>query len=169
MESYIRIGRTRKTYGKDGAIKLEIEDRFLDDFFEATVIFINQQGNQVPFFVEGIVHEVPLVVKLEEVDSKEEAQRLAGQGLFMREQDISEEALEPEMDLSVLEGFLVADRKMGEIGRIEEVLELPQQMMAVVRYKGKEVLIPLNDSFITDIDQGGRRIEMDLPEGLLGL
>jgi len=65
--------------------------------------------------------------------------------------------------------FEISDKTLGEIGVIEEIIEYPQQEMAAVTYKDKEVLIPLNDQLIVKIDLDGKRIEMDLPEGLLAL
>ncbi|MCO6487954.1 MAG: 16S rRNA processing protein RimM [Phaeodactylibacter sp.] len=168
-EEYVPIGRAGKAFGTEGALKFRVEEPFLDDFLDAPVIFLELLGNPVPFFIEYIRNESPLIVKLEEVDSRESALELAGKALLLREEDVARESLERPFDLSALEGFLVVDRKAGEVGRIEEVIELPQQMMAIVPYEAREVLIPLNDQLILEVDVEARRISMDLPEGLLEL
>lgn len=169
MEEYLKIGRTGKAFGTEGALKFKVEEQFLDGFFEAAVIFIEQMGKPVPFFIEGIHNEAPLIIKLEEVGSRETALELAGKDVFLRRQDLAEESLEEPFNLSALEGFRIVDRKLGEVGRIEEVLELPQQLMAVLQYKGREVLVPLNDQLIIAVDVEKQEIDMDLPEGLLEL
>jgi len=56
---------------------------------------------------------------------------------------------------------------LGEIGTIDEVLEMPQQEMAFLKYKGRDVLVPLNEQFIQSVDEGNRRVMVDLPDGLL--
>lgn len=64
---------------------------------------------------------------------------------------------------------LLVDQNAGEIGHITEVLEMPQQEMAAVQYQGREVLIPLNEQFIIEVDHATQKVLMDLPEGLLNL
>jgi len=39
----------------------------------------------------------------------------------------------------------------------------------VVENEGKTVYIPISEDFITEIDEQGKTIEMDLPEGILDL
>ena len=169
MEEYLSIGRTGKAFGTEGALKFKVREQFLDDLFDASVIFIELLGKPVPFFIEYIHNDAPLIIKLEEVDTREEALELAGKELLLLREEVSGDSLEQPFDLSALEGFQVVDRVVGELGRIQEVLELPQQMMAVVPYQGREILIPLADSLITVVDVEKQRIEMNLPDGLLEL
>ncbi|MEQ1744165.1 MAG: hypothetical protein ABMA02_01980 [Saprospiraceae bacterium] len=68
-----------------------------------------------------------------------------------------------------LVGFMLKDQSVGEIGIVQEVLELPQQEMAVVLWKGKEVLVPLNTAFVVSIDLARKEVVTDLPDGLLSL
>ena len=86
----------------------------------------------------------------------------------MRQEDLSEN-LNETLVQHIYQGFLLVDKELGEIGVIEEVLELPQQEMAVVKKEGKEVMIPLNDTFVKGIDRTKKRIDVELPEGLLDL
>jgi 16S rRNA processing protein RimM len=62
---------------------------------------------------------------------------------------------------------MLVDAQAGPVGPIEEVLEMPQQEMALVRYKGRETLIPLNTHFIQRVDTERREVLVDLPDGLL--
>lgn len=169
METYISVGKTGKTHGIDGELKFFIEDEFLDDFLDAPAVFLTVAGKQVPFFIESVRGESNLIIKLEEVDSREVALPLAGAEVFLREQDVSQGVSAAMPDFAYLEGYTIKDVNAGVIGPIEEVVEFPQQLMAVLTYGGKEILIPLNDQFILKIDEAARRIDMELPEGLLGL
>lgn len=170
MEEYIEIGHTKKTYGVNGELKVHIEESFQEDFREAEVLFLDIQGGQVPFFIEHQREAGAWLVKLDEVNTPEEAVALTGKKIFMRREDLRYADGEEEViDLRLLEGFTVVDLKFGVVGRIEEVMELPQQLTAVVEYEGREVLIPLTEELITGVDPEGQVIEMDLPEGLLEL
>ena len=61
------------------------------------------------------------------------------------------------------------DKEVGEVGVIEEILDMPQQEMTLIRYKKREVLIPLNEELILEIDEKKKQVMVDLPEGLLDL
>ena len=109
----------------------------------------------------------------EDVPNREAALLLQSRSIFLREQDLI-----PDVDRSVydevleygfLEGFRMIDAVAGDIGVIQEVIEMPQQEMALIQYDGREVLIPLNQHFITNIDETGKTVNVNLPEGLLGL
>jgi len=171
MEAYIEIGHTKKTYGVNGELKVHIEEHFQEDFREAGVLFLEIQGGQVPFFIENQREAGAWLVKLDEVDTPEEAVPLTGKKIFLRREDLRHTDGEGEevSDLRLLEGFTIVDKEAGVIGGIEEVIELPQQLTAVVEYEGREVLIPLSEELITGVHPEEQVIEMDLPEGLLDL
>ncbi len=172
-QQYVCIGRTRKAHGLTGEIKMGIEEQYLEDFMKNERIFIAVKSAKIPYFIANVRGKGEMIVKLEEVDSRDAAQMLQSKELFLREQDIlSDDEREFEMPDDSLEyeglvGYLMLDKTLGEIGIIDEVLEMPQQEMAFLRFKGKEVLIPLNEQFIVAINETLRQVLMDLPEGLL--
>jgi len=167
LQEYITIGKVGKSYGKDGALKLGVEERYEQSVLDAAVLFIPVDGKPAPFFVEAYLSEEPLIVKLEEVDSKEDAQPLCNQPLSLRPQDLQAE--EEEEDCRVMIGYTIHDEEAGEIGIIRDVQELPEQILAVVAYEGRDILIPINEHFLRDFDPERKTILMDLPEGLLEL
>lgn len=171
MDNYIEIGHTKKTYGVNGELKVHVEAAFREDFREAGLLFLELQGGPVPFFIENQREAGAWLVKLDEVDTPEEAVILTGKKIFLRREDLHHTGAEEEEmpDLRLLEGFTVVDIEIGVVGAIEEVIALPQQLTALVEYQGREVLIPLSEELITGIDPEKQVIEMDLPEGLLEL
>ena len=52
---------------------------------------------------------------------------------------------------------------------IIEIHEYPQQFVAVVPYQFKEIMFPLNDDPIIEIDEANGILKVDLPEGLIDL
>ncbi len=63
--------------------------------------------------------------------------------------------------------FLLIDEIFGEIGKIKDILEYPNQALFQTFYKEKEVLIPINDQFINKVDRNKKEIHLTLPKGLL--
>jgi 16S rRNA processing protein RimM len=66
-----------------------------------------------------------------------------------------------------LKGFFVHEKTYGELGEILEINEFPQQFIATLNYQSKEIMFPLNDDFIVEIDKKANVLRIDLPEGLL--
>lgn len=172
MDKYIEIGFAGKTHGVSGELKFSVEDDYWDDFEKADVLFLEVGGRKTPFFVESIKSGNLLLVKFEDISSREAANDLTNRPVFMRQKDVTSKTIDSvrvEDMFDLLPGFFINQTNGEPVGKINEVLEFPQQIMAVVDYDGKEVFIPLNDVFIKDIDQEQRILLMELPEGLLDL
>jgi len=173
-EKYVRIGRTKKPHGIGGELKLHIEDQYAEDFDNTEVVFLEIGGNPTPFFVENVRGELFPILKFEDIDSRDAALTVAQKNMLLRESDIiaTEDRTyeeEPGMRFKRLAGYMIHDETVGEVGKIEEVVEMPQQEMAVILTDKKEILIPLNDSLILEIADDLKVVKMDLPEGLLTL
>ena len=174
MEKYQSIGFTKKTYGVKGELKLNILDKYLEDFVQTEVVFLGLAGRKIPYFIEYINFENPFSVKFEDYNSKEIALELTGKEIFMRTKDLlplEEKILEITSGLIYEKyvNFVIQDKIYGTLGEIIEIIEYPQQEMAALIIEEKEVLIPLNEQLIIAIDETAKLIFMDLPEGLLNL
>ena len=172
---YQRIGRTRKVHGTRGELKVEIEDRWLEDFTQGDVVFLELQGQLVPYFVEELRGGSGLLLKLEEVDGREAALRLTSKPLYLRATDLLADdqrefyAEEVSLQYTYLIGYQLVDETTGPVGPIREVLDMPQQEMAVVDYRDGQSLVPLAEPLIERIDEATQTVHMRLPEGLLDL
>ncbi|MCB0528250.1 MAG: 16S rRNA processing protein RimM [Saprospiraceae bacterium] len=172
-DQYVVIGHTKKTHGLRGELKLVVESRYLEDFLKNERIFLDVRGSKIPYFVANVRGKGEMILQLEEVDSLEVAQGLQSREVLLRRQDLlagHERELPIDTETLVYEritGYQVVDKTAGEIGVIEEVLDMPQQEMATLKYKGREVFIPLNERLILSIDDTARKVYCDLPDGLL--
>lgn len=168
---YTQIGYTRKTHGVAGEIKVVIEEVFEPLFLEADRVFLEIKGAKMPYFIENIRGGGDLIVQFEDVDSKEAAFLLQSRPIFLFSKEIPETLAveDDEMEFAGLEGYELYDEIQGLIGVIEEVLDMPQQEMALLHYQNREVLIPLHEQWIVQIDEKAKRITLQLPDGLLDL
>jgi 16S rRNA processing protein RimM len=173
MDKYILVGKTRKTHGIKGGLGLEVEERFIEDVLNVDVAFLKVQGKLLPYFIEEFEYTNKLVVKFEDVNTPEEALAITSKEFYIRENDIQEKESVAFRDGNLvfgkLVGFTIQDERLGYVGEILEVLEFPQQEMASINYKEKEVFIPLNDELIVSISKADKTVLMNLPEGLLEL
>ncbi len=159
----IRIGKALKTHGYKGHLKVFVDEFYMDDFEEMKVIFING----LPYFIISMdINTNSLaIILLEEIDTKEKAHPLQGKDIFAKDDDLSEILDGEEYDELV--GFEIIDKTNGNIGKIESIIEMPFQFLAKVLKDKKEILIPLNDDFILNIDEQNKIVEMQLPDGMI--
>lgn len=178
MQDYINIGYTQKTHGVHGEMKIVVEDPYLEDVLKNKRLFLDVKGVKVPYFIENLRggDGGPLIIKLEDVSTREEAHGLQSRQVYLRPQDLIPDHLreipvdeEEESAYANLAGYQIIDKASGPLGVIEEIIEMPQQEMAAVQYQGREVLIPLNEHFIQSIDADKKVVYMALPEGLMEL
>jgi 16S rRNA processing protein RimM len=73
------------------------------------------------------------------------------------------------MENTGVTGYLVSDKKSGELGPVREILEMPGQRILAVEHREKEVLIPFKRPILVKTDHTAKTILVNLPEGLLDI
>lgn len=168
MSEYIQIGYTQKAHGVRGEIKLSVEQDYLEDLEYLDVLFISMNGNPIPYFLESLRFGNAIIAKFEDINDRNAANLIASKALMAKAVDLEGEVTET-LEYAHFKGFTLVDELLGEIGIIKEVVEYPQQEIATVVYKGNEILIPLNDDFISSFDEAKKIVMVSLPEGLVDL
>jgi 16S rRNA processing protein RimM len=168
MSDYRQVGFVTKTHGLKGEVRLSFEEVFEDAVVEAKVLFIQVGSRHMPYFVEYFRGDDGSILKLEGMDTPEQARQLVQKPVCLRAADLPEPTLDTAGSRDFV-GFAIEDLALGPIGTIDDVFEMPQQLMADLIYQNRRVLIPLNTYFIKRLDPKKRVIVMDLPEGLLTL
>lgn len=170
-ENYIAIGRLGKVHGLGGFLRLRLDQpQYEDDMARAGVLFAGDERAPLPYFVAEIKDHPMLLVRFEDLTTREAAEELAGQIIYLRETDLTQVLSEqPAADYLFLIGYIIQDAEAGEVGHVKNVVEYPQQWMAIVTRNGREILIPLHDDLIEEIDTDNQVLFMRLPEGLLEL
>jgi 16S rRNA processing protein RimM len=159
-----------KTHGAKGAVKASIDAPYLDVLLDKGIVFLSVDGRPAPFFIEYLREVGDYLLKLEGIDSPDQAKKLTNTPLLLRQTDLPADLVPDETeDLSTLAGFMLQDAEGRDIGRIESVESFPQQEMAIVEYEGRSVMIPLHQRLVVRLDLPARIIRMRLPDGLLDL
>lgn len=166
---YFRIGSILKTKGLKGEMNIYVDFEDLEKIkFDA--VFIEIAGRQVPYFVKSIKYTTKNagIITLEDVDTIEKASALTRKDLYLPEK-LRPKKKKKEFTLHDLKGFTAIDENHGELGEITEIITYPQQILASVTYRSKEVLFPLNEAIIKGIDAKAWEVYIELPEGLLDI
>lgn len=170
MDQFLPVGRLGKVHGLEGFLRFQLEEKYLDDVAKAGVLFIGHPKSPLPYFIAEIKEGSVLLVRFDDVDNRERAQLISGQEVFLRESDLTDDNDKDTSSIYLrLAGFTMIDALEGEIGTIKSIEEFPQQVIAMVDFQGKEVMIPLNDHFVRGIDSKNKQVFTELPEGIFSL
>jgi 16S rRNA processing protein RimM len=168
-EEAFYIGYFTKTKGLKGEVQLYFEfDNY--EALDLEVLFADMNGKMVPFFVQShkLYPNSTGLFYFDDLDHIDKAQALVKRKVYMPLSKMPERG-EDDFTYNDLKGFTVSDETYGELGEILEVNEYPQQFVATVLYKEKEILFPLNEDMIVEIDEDEKTLLVNLPEGLLDL
>ena len=166
-EELIKIGIFNKPHGLNG----ELSFSFTDDIFDrcdSPYIVCQIDGIFVPFYIEEyrFRSDSAALVKLEDIDSDQEARMFTNVEVFYPKKYISEEDIATTHRDYFLE-YLIVDELLGEIGRIKSLDDTTVNWLFEVEYKNRQILIPANDDFISRIDTDKKILYMRIPEALL--
>ncbi|WP_411767252.1 ribosome maturation factor RimM [Winogradskyella sp. A3E31] len=169
-EDCFYLGKIVKKYSFKGELlaKLDTDEPELYDNIDA--VFIDLRGNMVPFFIESSqLHKSDLLrIKFEDVNSEPDADALIKSELYLPLE------LLPKLEgdkfyFHEVIGFTIKDKNFGDIGIIKAINDSTAQALFEIDKDGTEILIPMNDEFITKVDKKNKIIEVETPEGLIDL
>lgn len=168
MDNYFSIGRFVAVVGIKGGLVLQHSLGKKASFRGSGALFVEEkQGSFLPYFIREakIRNAVETQILLEGIDSPEGARRLLRKNVFLGAADF-ERLSAKGAPLSLL-GFAIRDQRYGPLGDILEIIELPQQVLAKIRYREKEMLLPLNESTLLEVDKDKKQVLVSLPDGLI--
>ncbi|MDP1725732.1 MAG: ribosome maturation factor RimM [Bacteroidota bacterium] len=162
-KDFIEIGSVVKAHGTKGELKVVLNREI--NFKEWAFLEIREKP--VPFYIKSCKHlfEEEAFIKFEGVNDLETASKLVGYNLLAPARGLKK-AAPGLLDKSILKYELI-DSKFGEIGIVEDVLEMPMQILIKTTFNGQELLIPAVEPIIQEINDKLQKIYLDLPEGLL--
>ena len=169
---FLEIGKINKPHGLLGEIKASIDQRFLSDVAQVEAFFVELNGEYLPYFIEYIRGKGRMILKFEDIESKEDASLFTNKCIYLRREDVHLSDLEIQdtgLEYQFLEGFELSDKQVGLLGIIESVEDFPQQEMAKLTINQRDCLIPIHLGWIEAIDKAEKTVLMDLPEGLIDL
>lgn len=163
----IRIGKIVATHGLNGSLILtHIVGNSTWLKKDQALMVEMQKGSYIPYFVSQAKasNDEEYIINIEEIDKIESAKRLISKHVYVDESILA--GYERQSPLLWI-GFNLKDKKLGNIGIIEDVLQTGSQWLAKTTYSEKEVLIPLIEQTITRLDIKSKTLELLMPDGLL--
>ena len=164
------VGRIGRPHGIKGAVSVEVRTDDPEGRLAPGMSLRTDPPAAGPLtVVDGRVHSGRLLLRFEGCLDRTDAERLRGV-LLVADVDPDERPADPEEFYDhQLVGLAVRTVDGQHVGELREVLHLPgQDVLAVRRPAGDEVLVPFVSQFVPTVDVAGAVIVVDPPPGLFG-
>ncbi|MGL5682454.1 MAG: ribosome maturation factor RimM [Marinifilaceae bacterium] len=173
-KDWLRVGKIAKTHGLGGTVVINTENDLLEKYSDEP-LFLLLEGAPVPFFIEedGISqrNHTSYLVKLEFIDSKDEADRIVGLEVLMDLTTLEDEDDEDlvDYDATVLIGFTAIDQNTGTEGKVLDVVDYSGNIVVTIDIYSKEILIPLSEVYMVGVDAEKHELYLNIPQALIEL
>lgn len=169
FKDYFYLGKVVKTHGYEGKLSIYLDTDEPNEYASIDTMFLNIRGNLVPYFIQYIsILNNKATVNFLDVDDIEKAEGLINKEIYLPVTLLPELSGNKFYYHEVI-NMMVTDDEYGELGPINAVLEYPNQAVLQVYHQGKEVLIPISDEIIINVDRKQNKMAIKAPEGLLDI
>ena len=170
VNEFYFLGKITRKFSFKGDLIIFLDTDAPSEYYHLDKIFIKIKDRYIPYFIEEIYpyKNNSIRVHFEDVNDENEAKMLINKEIYLHSNSLP--VLEGnKFYYHEIEGFKIKDKKVGELGYIKYVNDKSPQHLFVVDYNKKEILIPINDDLIENIDRKKKLINMNLPSGLIEL
>ena len=174
---WVLLARVVRPQGRRGEVLADIFTDFPDAFTDRKRIFLRSPAPHAALTETTVqshwLHKGRVVLKFAQVDSIEDAEKLRGCEVVVPQDE--RRPLEGDaVYVSDLIGMTVVDVSPGGAGTAGEIIDVEPEaagpaLLVIRTATGEERLIPFVRAFLRRIDSEGRRLEMELPAGLLAM
>jgi 16S rRNA processing protein RimM len=166
----ILVGQITRTHGTRGELKVYPGEGSSGAWRGAREVYLGAGREEVSRFrVKGVRGGGRFaILALWGVDSLDSAEALKGQHVFVPRDQLPD--TEPgSFYAGDLEGVTVADTTGRVLGVLEEIFDNGAHEVYVVRDGSREILLPVVDGVVVEVDLDAGRVVVEPPEGLPGL
>lgn len=163
-DKYKQIGQLGRSYGNQGNNRVKIYEDYTEILKDQSFVFIHHDSYFVPYRV--VYLNLPKkLIRFDDIVTQEQADRIQNEAIYLPK-DILEDEVGNWLEDWI--GFVVEDqgKYIGEILKVEEVAT---QILATIKTQDRELYIPIHEDLIIELDLEAKKLNMDLPEGILDL
>lgn len=164
-----KIGLILKPHGLKGEVTISLDQDVPTDIANVETVFLEKNNKLIPYFIEAIsVRGAKAFVKFDDINTPEAAAEISKLALYLPK-SARPKASKGEFYDDEIIGFEVTDENAGVLGTVKDMMQAGANRLLVVERDEKEVLIPVNSPFITNINKTKKKISVNLPEGFLDI
>jgi len=162
-KGYVLIGEIIGTHGVKGTARFRSYAESLAVFEPGRPVIVRERtGRETSREISWVKHHrrTPLL-SLKGINDRNQAEELLGAEIFIPKAEL------PSPEDGSFYWFDLIGIAVYYLGRIESIMETGSNDVYVVQDGKKEVLIPALESVVVQIDIQQKRMQVDLPEGLI--
>ena len=165
--AWIEAGAVTRPHGTRGEVVVDLKRDLLDCIVEKTEIRMTTAGGGENLRVveRARQHRGFLVLKLAKIETRDDAEALRGSTVWLTREQVGE-LPEGRYFVDDIIGIDVFTEDGEHLGAVSEVLNMPANDVYVVRGGGSEILLPVIDDVVKDVDLKNRKMVVHLLEGL---
>lgn len=152
MKQYLETAKIVATHGVRGEVRCQYfcdSAEFLCEFDE---LYLDKKGEKPVEIMRAYPHKNVVIMKIDGIDTVEDAQKLIGKTLYMNRDDV--ELDEDVYFIQDIIGLVVKDIDSGEVyGKISEVYQNgATDVYSIKKENGTELMFPCIDEVVKKID-----------------
>lgn len=162
------LGRIAKPFSYKGELVLFFDVDEPLDYLDLDFVYIEINKRLVKYEIESLrPHANKVVARFKDL-TVEESNVLVGKDLYLPLDRL------PKLEgnkfyFHEIIGFNVVDEEKGNIGTIREIYDNMTQPIMAIDFGEKEILIPLIDEVIKQVDRSNKAIHIKAPQGLIDI
>ncbi len=164
------LGKIVRKYSFKGELLIKLDTDQPEIYKNLDAVFIFVGNSLIPFFIErSQLHKSDLLrVKFEEISTEEDAIALLKSDVYLPLE------LLPKLEgnkfyFHEVIGFIIKDVNFGYVGIVKGINDTTSQALFEIDRDGVEILIPIIDEFIVEVNRKKKTITVKTPEGLIDL
>ena len=173
IESFLELGKITRVHGLKGELFVSLfsSDKEIPSIIKTQSIQIRKNTEihlETPI-QEARLHKEGLILQLQGVENREQAELLKGASLFIPKNIFSSKKGE-KIYLCEILNFTVNDKARGKLGKIFAFSSNgSQDLLLIKNTKNEQTEIPFIEPFIIHIDFALKKVQVDLPLNWPGL
>lgn len=163
----LEAGKIVNTHGLRGEVKVVTWTDYPEDFENIDYVYVKRKTDDEKLHISSIKYQRNnLIIKFEEIKDINEAEKYKNQVLYV-ERDMLGELPEGVYYIADLIGSRVINENGEEIGTIADVFNTGANDIYDVKREGrKNILIPVIDDVVKNVDIENKVVTIEMMEGL---
>ena len=164
------LGTVVAKYSFKGEVLIKLDTDDPKAYLSLQSFLLDDKAHLIPCFTTKVqLHKSQLLrVSIEGVKSENQADLMIGKSVYLPLDQLPK-LKDDQFYFHEIIGFEVIDSLLGTVGTITGVNDATSQVLLEVKHNNRQVLIPLVDELIKQLDKQKKQLYLSIPEGLLDL
>ena len=164
------LGTVVAKYSFKGEVLIKLDTDDPEAYLSLQSFLLEDKSRLIPYFTTKVqLHKSQLLrVSVEGIKSEKQSEIMIGKSVYLPLDQLPKLA-DDQFYFHEIIGFEVIDSLQRPIGIIKGVNDASSQVLLEVEHNDRQILIPLVDELIKQLDKQQKQIYLSIPEGLIDL